>query len=314
MRKKLLILFTLLLLFQEQTFSQISDLYLKNVKEADSLYKIKEFKKASDKFTAAFQANNWKGYTDDRYKASKAWALAGVADSAFAQLYRIVEFGKTRDQGKYMQESYIKNDSTFNTLHKSPEWGKLFVLMNKNLSQFESKYDRKLIASLDTIFQNDQRYRLKSDSVEKKFGHNSKENIQLISETNFNDSLNTIKVKNIIDKYGWLGEDVIGANGNRTLFLVIQHADIVTQEKYLPILRDAVKNSRARGSQLALLEDRINIKHGRKQIYGSQIMQDPLTRKYLVLPIEDPQNVDLRRKEVGLGPLKDYVKQWDIEL
>ena len=314
MRKILLILFTVLLLFQEKTFGQIPELYLKNVKEADSLYKINEFKKASNKFTAAFQANKWKAFPDDRYKASKSWALAGVADSAFAQLYYLVEIGKTRDLGKYMQESYVKNDNAFNNLHKFPKWEQLFVLMNKNLSQFESKYNGKLIASLDTIFQNDQRYRLQSDSVTKRFGHSSKEIIQLISIINLNDSLNLIKVKDIIDKYGWLGEDVIGATGNRALFLVIQHADIVTQEKYLPILREAVKNSRATGSQLALLEDRINIRRGRKQIYGSQITQDPVTRKYFLSPLEDPQNVDLRRKEVGLGPLKDYVKQWDIEL
>lgn len=31
-----------------------------------------------------------------------------------------------------------------------------------------------------------------------------------------------------------------------------------------------------------------------------------------VLPLEDPDNVDKRRAEVGLGPLADYVKQWNI--
>ena len=314
MREKLCIFFILFTLFQEKTFSQVSKNYVIYVKEADSLYKIKKYKEASNKFSDAFRANNWKAYVDDRYMASKAWALAGVPDSAFAHLYYLVEVGKTLSLGKYMQESFVKNEIAFSSLHKSPKWEQLFILMNKNLSQFESKYDRKLIAVLDTIYQNDQQYRLQSDSIINKFGNNSKEIIQLILVTNRNDSLNLIKVKGIIDNYGWLGEDVIGTAGSRTLFLVIQHADILTQEKYLPALREAVKNSKAKKSQLALLEDRINVRHGRKQVYGSQIGQNPETFTYFVQPIEDPQNVDLRRKEVGLEPLQNYVKQWNIKL
>jgi hypothetical protein len=31
------------------------------------------------------------------------------------------------------------------------------------------------------------------------------------------------------------------------------------------------------------------------------------------LPLEDPDNVDKRRAAVGLEPLADYVKSWDIE-
>jgi hypothetical protein len=59
-----------------------------------------------------------------------------------------------------------------------------------------------------------------------------------------------------LDKYGWLGADVVGGQGNSTLFLVIQHSDQATQEKYLPMMREAVKNGKAQGSSLALLEDR----------------------------------------------------------
>jgi hypothetical protein len=41
------------------------------------------------------------------------------------------------------------------------------------------------------------------------------------------------------------------------LFLVIQHSDSTTQEKYLPLLKQAVKDNRAFGHDLALLEDRV---------------------------------------------------------
>ncbi len=74
---------------------------------------------------------------------------------------------------------------------------------------------------------------------------------------NEKDSINLIKIKKILDERGWLGADIIGNQGNSTLFLVIQHSDIETQEKYLPMMREAVKKGNANSSSLALLEDRV---------------------------------------------------------
>ncbi len=50
-----------------------------------------------------------------------------------------------------------------------------------------------------------------------------------------------------------------------------------------------------------------------KQIYGSQIHRDQKTGKYFVAPIEDEQNVNKRRAAVGLEPLEEYAKQWNID-
>jgi hypothetical protein len=130
---------------------------------------------------------------------------------------------------------------------------------------------------------------------------------------NEKDSINLIKVKSILDKYGWVGPDVVGGQGNLTLFLVIQHSDQATQEKYLPMMREAVKNGKAQGSSLALLEDRVALRQGKRQIYGSQIGRDPETQIYFVSPLEDPDNVDKRRAEVGLGTLSTYVSHWQIK-
>ena len=127
------------------------------------------------------------------------------------------------------------------------------------------------------------------------------------------DSINQIKVRSILDKYGWLGADVVGRQGNLTLFLVIQHADQATQEKYLPMMRDAVKNGKAQASALALLEDRVAMGQGKKQIYGSQIGTDMETNQYYIRPLSDPDNVDKRRAEVGLEPLAEYAQRWQIK-
>lgn len=127
------------------------------------------------------------------------------------------------------------------------------------------------------------------------------------------DEANLKLVTNILDKFGWLGEDMVGARGNSALFLVIQHSDQKTQEKYLPIMREAVKKGNADPGSLALLEDRVALAQGKKQIYGSQLTMDPETGKYVLSPIEDEINVNKRRAEVGLQPIEEYVKYWGIE-
>ena len=120
--------------------------------------------------------------------------------------------------------------------------------------------------------------------LKKKFGWESKEmkeNWKAIIE---NDSVNLIKVEIILDNNGWLGEEIVGEKGSAALFLVIQHSNLALQEKYLPMLRDAVKQGKASGSRLALLEDRVALRQGKKQIYGSQISRDGETKLYYVSP------------------------------
>ena len=169
-----------------------------------------------------------------------------------------------------------------------------------------------IVEILDTVYYNDQRFRWEINEIEKKHGWGSDEMKTLIRNTLLYDSLNQVIITDILDKYGWLGTDDIGIEGNATLFLVIQHTNIKTQSKYLPMMQDAVKKGNARAASLALLEDRVALRQGGKQIYGSQISRNDKIGKYYVMPLEDPDNVDKRRQQVGLGPIKDYVSEWGI--
>jgi hypothetical protein len=127
------------------------------------------------------------------------------------------------------------------------------------------------------------------------------------------DSLNVIKVSRILDQRGWLGPDIVGKRGNQTLFLVIQHANLPVQLKYLPMIREAVKNGKAIAADVAMLEDRVNIRQNKKQVYGSQVGRDNATGEFYVFPLEDPDHVDERRAQVGLGTMRDYVTTWGIK-
>ena len=169
-----------------------------------------------------------------------------------------------------------------------------------------------MVAVLDTIYKEDQGLRKEIKSVQDKYGRESGEMKAHWETINEKDARNLIKIQKILDEKGWLGQDVIGGRGNMTLFLVIQHAPIEIQEKYLPMMREAVKKNNAQPSSLALLEDRIALRTGKRQIYGSQIGRNPETGEFYVSPIENPEKVDERRAKVGLGTLQDYISNWNI--
>ena len=176
----------------------------------------------------------------------------------------------------------------------------------------QSKFNKGLSALLDTVYHDDQSGRLKLDSLQKQFGWKSEQVQSLVKTLIIQDSINLIKVKKIIDTYGWLGPDEVGKQGAQTIFLVIQHADSLTQVTYVPLMRDAVRKGKARPQDLALLEDRILTDQGKEQIYGSQVRTNE-AGKYEFYPIKDEPNVNKRRAAVGLQPLEEYAKYFDIK-
>ncbi len=288
-------------------YGQESKDYQELVGEAWSLYESKEYLRSAQTYNAAFRSRGDIGGVNDRYNSACSWALAEQPDSAFVQLFRIAE------KGNYTNLNHLTTDPDLTILHEFPLWIELVSLVKANKEKAEENFDRPLVAILDSIYLEDQKYRMQIDEIAGKHGHDSDEMTAHWKIINAADSVNLIKVRKVLDERGWLGADVIGGKGNQTLFLVIQHADIETQKEYLPMMRDAVEKGHASPSTLALLEDRVALREGRRQIYGSQISRNAETGEHYVLPLDDPKNVDARRAGVGLGPLADYVSRWDIE-
>lgn len=140
----------------------------------------------------------------------------------------------------------------------------------------------------------------------------TRKGIDSVAFVHFIDSSNLVQVESLIAKYGWLGQSFVGARGNQTIFLVIQHADLAIQEKYLPLLQKSVEEGESRPWDLALLQDRILMRQGKKQIYGSQVIYNE-SGEQVFYPIEDEKNVNIRREKVGLMPLEEYAKHFGIE-
>jgi len=193
------------------------------------------------------------------------------------------------------------------------------LIVNISFGQNQNKNNvyPSIRAQLDTIYTLDQQYRRQMSEIEKKYGTQSEEFTTLLLQIQETDSLTLIEVEKILDKHGWLGAEIIGEQGNKTLFYVIQHSDLETQLKYLPMMREAVQLGNARKIDLALFEDRIAVRQGKRQIYGSQIFKDYDNGEVYVWPLIEPEKVNERRAAIGLGPIEDYVTRvgitWDVE-
>ena len=281
------------------------------ISEASQLYRAKEYIKSAEKYAEAFSKTGNDTKIRHRYNAACSWALAEEIDSSFVQLFKITE------SGDYKNYNHIIKDSDLKILYNDERWNQVLDLVAANKAKAEENYDKHLVAILDTIYQLDQSYRDELEKISEEFGWKSEQIKEHWEKIDKIDSVNLTKVKQILDERGWLGTEKIGDQGDMTLFLVIQHSDLESQEKYLPVLRAAVKKGNSKANYLALLEDRVALRKGEKQIYGSQVGRNEETGEAYVLPLIDPDNVDKRRAEVGLGKLKYYLTfydlNWDVE-
>lgn len=294
-------IYVLLLLF---LFTSVNaQEYSKLISEANKLYETKDYKMSTDLYDQAFKIESKN--PSHLYNGACASSLAGNTKKAFKWLNLSIENGWTNLK-------HLNSDTDLENLHSKKEWGKTIERLEKKIELIEANYDKPLQTELLAILEEDQKYRKQMNETQKNFGPESKEMNDLWKIAMQKDSINLLKVKKILDEKGWVGKDKVGAQANSAIFLVIQHSDLETQKKYLPMMKEAVAKGNASSGSLALLIDRIEIREGRKQIYGSQIGVNQNNKTYYVLPLIDPDNVDKRRTEVGLGPISDYVKNWSL--
>ena len=304
----------ILLLTSSICFGQDREKYLELIKDAQILYEKGDFEKSGRKFSEAFIAFGNQGERKHRYKAASAWAMSNKIDSSYIQLYKISK------EGTYSDYHYITSDSSLISLHRDKRWKKVIAFVSRNQKRkikADARLDKDLVVKLDTVLKRDRNVRLEIRQIEQEFGRKSEEMRAHRKVMTKMDSTNLVEIVRILDSRGWLGSDIIGRQGNQTLYLVIQHADLKTQERYLPMMRKAVKKGNARARELASLEDRVALRQRKKQIYGTQMGRDKETGEYFVLPLIDPDNVDKRRKKIGLETLANYYShgriRWNLK-
>ncbi len=171
--------------------------------------------------------------------------------------------------------------------------------------------NKTLVAQLDSIYKEDQDTRMQIVQAQQA-GVSRDSLLAMVEVAKKKDLSNIDFMVKFIDKHGWLGPEVVGIQGVQSMFLVIQHADLSIQKKYYPLILKAEQEGKILSSNVAILEDRMAIREGRPQQYGSQFRTDEASGKNILYPVEDVDQLDDFRKSRGLPPMKDYLPNWTI--
>jgi hypothetical protein len=118
----------------------------------------------------------------------------------------------------------------------------------------------------------------------------------------------------VLDDYeAWPGWRLVGEDGERAAWFIVQLGDTDLQRRSLEHLEAAVDCRDADPAHYACLLDRVRMAEGRPQVYGSQFVSagDDAVAPW---PIEDPVGLDERRFRMGLEPLATQARRMQSEL
>jgi len=122
------------------------------------------------------------------------------------------------------------------------------------------------------------------------------------------DAKHTARMKAIVAQHGWPGRSLVGDEAAHAAWLLVQHAEVSFMAHCLPLMERAVSAGEASATDYAYLLDRVRMNQGKPQVYGTQFISGA-DGKLVLHPIEDPEHVDDRRREVGLPSMAEYEKK-----
>lgn len=130
------------------------------------------------------------------------------------------------------------------------------------------------------------------------------------------DSIHYITLQEIFKAVGYPDVKESGGSGPSYFWLLVQHQDRhpTFQDSVLTAMKPVVDSGQVSGVLYAMLTDRVRINTGRLQVYGSQVHLNADSSAYEMLPCEDPENVNARRKSVGLAPIEVYLESFNKDL
>jgi hypothetical protein len=121
------------------------------------------------------------------------------------------------------------------------------------------------------------------------------------------DIKNTLRMKEIISKFGFPSISLVGDVGSSNAWLLIQHADLdVDFQKQCLDLMKTLPDGEIDKARIAYLEDRVRVNEGKPQLYGTQF--DQKNGKHIPRVIEDEDKINDRRAKMGMGTLDEQIK------
>jgi hypothetical protein len=114
----------------------------------------------------------------------------------------------------------------------------------------------------------------------------------------------------ILDTYGWPGRSLVGEDGAEAAWMLALHTmpDPDVLRRCLRLLEGAAAAGEAPSWQVAFLVDRLSLVERNVQVYGTTICRQP-DASFAPPLLEDPEQVDARRRAVGLPPLEQDIRR-----
>lgn len=102
----------------------------------------------------------------------------------------------------------------------------------------------------------------------------------------------------------------LAAESYDAVWLIIDHAPLKEQKKFLPLLREAAGRDVISAYKLATLEDRVAMYEERPQRCGTQSYQTNVGGETVIYvwPVAHPERLDSLREAIGTCPMAEYVR------
>lgn len=206
----------------------------------------------------------------------------------------------------------------------------ILLLFVFGFSQAQNTIDENLKKELDGIYKTDQILReyIDNETTESR-------KLQILNETGYSkddfangnvykvlnarDSINLIRIEEIIAKYGYPGKTLVGEPTNEAAWIVIQHSKKIGN--YFPMIQEAGASNEIPFTKVAMMHDRMLMYEGKEQLYGTQVsgqyILNTTTGKkefwYCVWPIQNAESVNELRKEAGFTTtVEEYAKSMGV--
>lgn len=115
-------------------------------------------------------------------------------------------------------------------------------------------------------------------------------------------------IKKIVEEFGLITISKFGKEASLHAFILIQHmpkADLDFMKKYLKLIEENLEDISK--EHYALLKDRVLTYQDKPQIYGTQLRMNEKSKKFEVLKVIDPKNLNKRRKDLGFSTIEEYL-------
>lgn len=125
------------------------------------------------------------------------------------------------------------------------------------------------------------------------------------------DKKHTERMEEIVGKIGFPTVSKVGKQANFNAWLLVQHGlGVGSMKEYLAMMEEQDEDEYEK-KHYAYLKDRILLHEKKPQIYGTQVVMSDRTGKFELWKVEDEEGLDERRERVGLGPIDEYMKNFE---